>query len=211
MANTLATIQEPSLQVLMNQARDVNARMLNCHQVGTIVSFDATKQTASVQIGMLASVGYNEVSYPLLVDCPVFVHSGGDGVITMPIAAGDSCLVLFNDRNLDNWFSYDAPKIPNDQRTHSLSDGLVLVGFRKASNPVASYSITDIELKNDGGVIAIAEKVKIANASASMRTAIDALCTALTGWVDSAGHTPNSTTVTAINAAKTQFDNLFKT
>ena len=59
----------------------------------------------------------------------------------------------------------------------------------------------DIKLTTDG-------KVTIRNGSADLKTVVDALCTALTSWVNTGGSTPNAATVTAINAVKTSFDSL---
>ena len=74
-------------------------------EVGQIVSFNPTTQTASVQIMVKARILDQIRSYPVLTDCPVFSVSGGAGCLTMPVAAGDPCLVLFNDRDMDGWFA----------------------------------------------------------------------------------------------------------
>jgi len=218
-----APIQTPDLTVLLGMYKEQIFATLNCHQVGKIQSFNETNQTATISLSV-SGVVYNKtqvtngglqqtpniVTYPVLVDCPVFVLSGGGGLVTMPIAAGDSCLVLFNDRDLDNWFTTGATAVPNSPRKHDLSDGMALVGFRSLAASIASYSTTDIELRNAGGKIQVASKIGISNASSSLKTGLDQLCTALTSWIALGGGASSATTAAAINTAKTTIDSVLK-
>jgi hypothetical protein len=52
----------------------------------------------------------------------------------MPIQSGDTCLVLFCDRDLDNWFESGQITTLNSNRVHDLSDGVALVGIRHKQN-----------------------------------------------------------------------------
>lgn len=219
----LGSIQAPDLRALLTGLKTEIFAGFNCHQLGRIVSFKAAAQTAEVEL-IIQRVVFNleqeigaglqltprVVDYPILVDVPVFVLSGGGAVITVPVAAGDECLVLFNDRDIDNWFATGAPAQPNTARMHNLSDGLALVGFRSKRNPVASYSMTDLELRFAGGKISIADKIRVANAATDLKTVLDNLITALTSWVDTHGDTPNPATIAALNAVKAQADSLLK-
>ena len=247
MTPTLQSTALPNLRMLLDQYKQEVGYGLNCHEVGTIVSFDATKQTASVQIAVLRLLPGGETTpYPILTNCPVFVLSGGAAALTMPIAAGDTCLVLFNDRDLDIWATTGNTAVPNSGRFHDLSDGLVLVGFRHALNPVAGYLTTEAALVNAGSKVSVANdgtialigasgcavqlypsgvaeiysnfgasitldedgKIRIANGTYNLKSLLDALCTALTSWTDTAGNHPNATTITAINLVKTHIDAL---
>jgi len=111
---------------------DHKAAMLSefhCHQIGEISSYDKDTQTAEIKIKMKAMLQNGDtISYPLLVDCPVFVIQGGGAYVEFPIAEGDECIVLFNDRDIDNWFA-GANKEPNTGRKHSLADGIAIVGI----------------------------------------------------------------------------------
>lgn len=192
--NSIGPLPNLDLRALLQAHQQELFTTFNCHQVGSIVSFDAAKQTATVKIAMQRLVfnqpqGAGEqlqlfptiVEYPALVDCPVFVNSGGGSVLTMPVEAGDTCLILFNDRDFDTWFSTGSTVQPNTLRTHSLADGLILVGFRNLRNPVLSYSITDAELRNDklGGQVSLGTKVGIKNNSTSLLTTLNAIISAL--------------------------------
>lgn len=138
---TLNRVLGPQSQV---QIRDVLDRTkddvfynLNCVQVGSIVSYDPAKNTASLQIGMKRQLPNNEIiDYPVLQDCPVFFLSGGQSYMSMPIQVGDSCLILFNDRDIDTWWATGESNVPNTPRAHSLSDAICLVGVRNQSDRV---------------------------------------------------------------------------
>lgn len=193
--NTIGSVAIPDLHTLMRFWKNNVLLELNCHQVGMVTAFDATKQTASIQLASLRVIGGQAIRYPLLVDVPVFVPAGGDARLTMPVTAGDTCLVLFNDRDLDNWFSSGSGATePNTERKHSLADGLALVGFRSLANAIPDYSATDAELKNgtgyvsiekNGGQLELDAKVGLRNAAGKsmldVMTDIIAALTALNG------------------------------
>src|SRR4051812_16776768 len=110
-------IPNPDFTTVLQQLRNQVMSELNCHLFGTIVSFDTAKQTVRVRLNFQRAVFNQEpnglqqlqntptiIDYPVLLDCPAMILSGGGGVITMPIKAGDTCLVLFHDRDFDLWF-----------------------------------------------------------------------------------------------------------
>lgn len=162
---------------------------LNCHQLGTIVSFNAGAQTASISMNVQRVV-YNQLSeadplsnqptpitpqiidYPVLVDCPVYLMTGGGSFISMPIKAGDTCLVLFNDRDIDSWFATGAVAPPPSSRMHSLSDGLALVGFRSQANKISGYSTANVVIHSDGRILFENETTTL---KATLQLAADAL------------------------------------
>lgn len=122
------TIYPPDLEDLMNEYLNKAFATMNCIQIGKIEKVNSN-QTCEIQIQVKRRVGETEtVNYPLLVDCPYFVLSGGGSYIDMPIKPGDFCLILFNDRNIDTWWDTGNVAEPPDRRKHSLSDGFALVG-----------------------------------------------------------------------------------
>lgn len=191
--SALGSIADPDLRSLLQSYRQEIFSSLNCHQLGTIVSFDKDKQTAKVQLAMQRVV-FNKtqalgaklqlnptiVDYPVLVDCPVLVMGGGGGRLSFPITAGDTGVVLFNDRDIDNWYVAGGVSVPNSARTHDLSDGLVIVGFRNLTNVLANYDAANAVLQYLGGRIQVADKIGINNAATSLLHVLNSIITALT-------------------------------
>lgn len=166
---------EPTLKDLLDLLRKDIMLSLNCHAIATVQSFDSTKQT------VVATINYQKTyfdrnaqgqyvpvlqNYPILVDCPVVILGGGGATLTFPIQAGDQCLILFNDRDINNWFAGAMSGPVASSRAHSLSDGIALVGLRPQ---IASYDSTRAVLQFGTTFIGVSEdKVKIANAMTSL-------------------------------------------
>jgi hypothetical protein len=231
MSTQIASPVAPDLRALLDSFKQEVMVTLNAHSLGEVVSYDATKATCTVKVKILRQFNGTYLEYPILTDCPVFQIMGGPTYISVPITAGDPCLILFNDWDIDNWFTTGNTAVPNTPRTHSLSDGLVLVGFRNLAKtpPVTSSdslllihntanarvtvgATTSMTIGSQQVTLKANGKVSIANSAGDQfRTAMDSLFTALTAWVNTGGSTPNATTVTAINSAKTAFDAIFDT
>ena len=215
----------PNLRSLLDSFKLEVMAGINCHLLGKVVAINLFSRVASVQITQLRVLPDGSTqSYPLLTDIPVFTFGNNKALISVPHKAGDDCLVLFNDRDIDSWFVSGNTTTPNTPRTHSLSDGLALIGFRSKANPIPFGGIFDatiICLQEGASFIAVGEspvissahalvqvgtKIQIRASDTNLGDALNALCTALTTWVDTRGDTPNPATVAAINAAKALID-----
>lgn len=160
--------------VLDEHKKDI-FRDMNCHSIGTVEEFDSSQQTCKVKINYLKTrlvknqFGvYTErnFSYPLLIDCPIMVYKGGVSGLTMPISAGDSCLVLFNDRDIDNWFSGANSAPVSTSRMHSISDGIVFVGLNSKATLIQGYDAENPVLYNGQSKITVkSDKLVLENAT----------------------------------------------
>lgn len=169
MPNSIQYADQQTLSSLMQLMQLETLSTINCHQVGEIVSFNASNQTAEVQIKMLKPYNGELKSYPILIDCPCIVLGGGKGRITFPIQAGDSCVVLFNDRDIDNWFSGGQTMQPRTNRMHSFSDAIALVGVHNKQNKISDYLNDGTEFKYGNSTIKLQDdKVTITNGSAQI-------------------------------------------
>ena len=93
---------------------------LHCALPGTVVSFDAERQTAEVQ----PAVKTGSMAYPVLPDVPVFMP------MPFEVRPGDACLVVFSDLDIDAWFESGEVREVKSARKHALSDGFAFVGWR---------------------------------------------------------------------------------
>ena len=226
--NPTPPIAPPDLRDVLQGLRREIFSSLKCAVPGIIQNFNSSRQTAEIKIALQATVGTAVQNYPLLVDCPCVILGGGGGVLTFPIQQGDTCLVLFCDRSIDNWFSTGNVAPPDQQRAHSLADGIALVGIHSLANSVGSYSTDGAEFRLGGGKVRITATgeviltsaggatidmntmVGFGNATSSLKTILDALMTTLTNWVNTDSTTPNPATVAAIALIKLQIDSLFQ-
>ena len=187
-------INEPQLEDVINGAVDDLAYTLNCHRVGIIESFDPVNQTATIKLVDKGVYEYTEnetiIDYPPLLEVPVLIHKATDGGITIPIIKGDTCLVVFNDRDLDNWLLNGLIQRPNTLRKHDLSDAIAIIGIKNQKNKIADYNnlATVINYKNNkitiddaeinllnsvgNGNIIIDDKIDIKNAAENLKALI---------------------------------------
>lgn len=136
--------------------RDV-FRNLNCAQIGIIRAFDASTQTATVQIAMKQILSVNDDGtkilgdYPLIAQCPVVFPCGGGFTLTFPIEEGDECLLVFGDRGIDNWLAFGNGQQPASPRTHDINDAIAIVGIKSNPNAISNFSTDSAQLRSDDG------------------------------------------------------------
>ena len=122
---------------------------------GIIRSFDATEQTVTVQcairekINMDGNLSWQEI--PLLFDVPIIFPRAGNYILTMPIQAGDECLVVFGDSCMDAWWQSGGVQNQIDCRRHDLSDGYAIVGLYSQPRRITNYSTNTAQLRNLSG------------------------------------------------------------
>lgn len=150
-------------EFINRRMRDVSAS-LNCCLIGTIKAVNFINQTVTVACVFQKVVkgvvpipnsdlmGDQTLNYPLLVNVPFIFLQGGSSYITMPIAIGDTCLVFFCDRDMDNWVETGVnPAPPNSDRVHSINDAIALVGIRSFQNPLPAYNSSVIQIVDQTG------------------------------------------------------------
>ena len=86
---------------MIDVAINHKTNMLRCAIPGSIIDFDPSNQTATVQI-MIKEKAFGEwhTITPLL-DVPVVFPRSGGYALTFPVKQGDECLVIFNDMCID--------------------------------------------------------------------------------------------------------------
>ncbi len=199
-------------EFISRRMRDISAR-INCHTIGQIVSFNSENQTAVVNISFMKVVqgvnpigdtGYTSseiVSYPQLVDVPVIVLQGGGGRLTFPIVPGESCLILFCDRDMDSWFNAGLVAAPNSNRVHDINDAVALVGLNNLQNAISDYDPDNVELHSEtnlnitapNGLVSVTDRTSERLAQ-SGDLKVTARSTAPSGWILSYGQSISKTT-----------------
>lgn len=163
---------------------------------GIIQAFDSVEQTVRVQPAIREVVtgsDYTPVSIPLpeLLDVPIVLPRAGDYVITLPVRAGDECLVIFADQCIDAWWQNGGVQNQMERRRHDLSDGFAILGTWSQPRRLVEYRTDGMQLlnyKTGTGILVNGEGVIIqgnlvVNGNSTMEGALVA------GGVDMVGHT----------------------
>lgn len=186
---TSRKLVEPSLKDVLDLWKKDIMLSLNCHAIAKVQSFDPTKQTVSATIMYKKSFLQRDPNgnyvpvlrdYPILLDVPAIVLSGGSAHLTFPIAPGDECLILFNDRDIDNWFQSGQVGELSSTRLHSFSDGIALVGLNSLASLIQNYDSTRAVLRNGDAMVGVsATQIKIANNITTLNTLLGDLIDAI--------------------------------
>lgn len=146
---------------LLNIQKNEIFSQLNCVQIGIINEFDSSTQSASIQLSLKQVIDITPDGVktlkerPLLLKCPVITLFGGTSFISLPITVGDTCLVLFNDREIDQWYQNDGLQTPVSGRMHDVSDAIAIVGIRSLQNSIANFLTNGIRLAYNEGAVKI--------------------------------------------------------
>lgn len=168
---------------------------------GKVTAYDALTNTAVVKPMVkhaLASLDDGERSYEELPEIPfvpiVFPRAGAH-VVSLPVAVGDTVLLVFCDVSLAEWREGGGLSEPVDARRHSLGWPVAVPGFYPDNNPM-SPSPLDLAARVAGMVLgehAGVNRIEISSAGIKLgSTAVDPVAKSIA-------------TVAAINALQTQF------
>jgi hypothetical protein len=113
--------------------------------------------------------------YPIIAGALVSMPVGGSYALTVPLAIGDTGLLLCCDRSLDAYTGSNGvtPVDPADQRCHNLTDAIFLPGLVPLSKQTAPT--TDMVLRNGQAALAL-QKTGTVSISNAQNELIDLLC-----------------------------------
>lgn len=137
----------------------IRARMVETHTAlpGVIELFDETTQTAKIRIPLKRHIRNTDTSaeteddWPILPAVPVWTFHAGGFHVTLPVAPGDECMVLFLERDASRWYENSQEEAPETRRVHDISDGVALVGLNSGPQRIGSYNASDLVIGNDAG------------------------------------------------------------
>ena len=124
---------------------------------GIVQSFNAEKQTVTVMLAIKEKViemdsTLADIPFPILLDVPICIPSAGGFSLTLPVQAGDECLVVFSDLGFDWWYQNGGVQNKTqDLRRHDLSDGFAILGVKSQPNVIPNYSPDSAQLRNNEG------------------------------------------------------------
>lgn len=149
--------KEPTLSDVLANFRNGILKEINCVKVGIVEGFDAARQRVTVRIAIRQVLDIENgerriADYPVLVDCPLVFMGSGASYLSAPVKNGASCLVLFNDSEIDNWVGTGGASAPTTARKHDLSDGFALLGVRSNADAVGDYDNDAVKVQYSASV-----------------------------------------------------------
>lgn len=123
---------------------------------GIIDAFDATTQTATVQIAIRERIANDDLTsrwteIPLLLDVPIVIPRAGGFAMTLPVKKGDECLVVFGDMCIDAWYECGGVQNQIEKRRHDLSDAFAILGPWSQPRKLPNYATDAAQLRTDDG------------------------------------------------------------
>lgn len=189
------TTEQDLGQILDNIKFEINMG-LNCHAIAMVESVDYTNQTLRASLyypkmiiqpdavkqgqPLTGKQSLKPVKYPVLIDVPFISLRGGTGGLSLAIQPGDDCLILFNDRSIDDWFTNGkyTPGL-SSLRTHSFSDAIALVGLSSSKKKIPNYDTSRTSLYFGQTKVALGSKIEISNAQRNLNTVLQQLISKL--------------------------------
>lgn len=133
---------------VMAIAQDAIMSRLNCHNIGRILEFDKTNQTCTVELMQIKQFNDQFLTPAPITQVPLIILGAGGGHITMPNPVGTICLLLFVDRNIDNFMETGEQYTPDTSRMHDFTDAIALTTFSTLANPLVDYDEDAINIFN---------------------------------------------------------------
>lgn len=135
-----------------------NSAQLRVAIPGIIESFDANRQTVSVQPAITENIQAGEseakaTKLPVLTDIPICFPRAGGYSITLPVSKGDECLLVFADMCIDGWWQSGGVQDQMETRRHDLSDAFAIIGTTSQVKRLSGYSSDKMQIRADNGKV----------------------------------------------------------
>jgi len=153
-----------SQENVLKRNNDALSREIRVSMPAEIVSYNSTKQTATVQPLIREKIidrqtgNIQWLQLPVLADVPVCFPQGGNYVLTMPVSPGDEVLLVFADQSFDAWYASGGIQNWFDRRRHDLSDAIAIVGINSQPNAIPNVSTDSTELRSKTNTVKISLK-----------------------------------------------------
>lgn len=143
---------QPNFNDVMAIAQDAIMARLNCHNIGRVIEFDSATQTCTVELMQIKQFNKQTFIPAPITQVPLIILGAGGGHITMPNPVGTICLLLFLDRNIDNFMETGEQYVPETARMHDFTDCVALTTFTTLANPLQDYDEEAITIFNQAVV-----------------------------------------------------------
>lgn len=168
---TISQIINNSDSILDKQGKYI-ARNIYCAMPAIVESVNYSNQTLEAKPVTIMKYTdkdgvKHDLNMPLLVDVPFQCFKGGGYSITVPVKAGDECLIIFTDVDFSAWFQNGGFNHAEHSFIHSYTNAMALIGFSSEVNAIPNYNQNGIEIRNSDG----SEKISVTSGNITIKSA----------------------------------------
>jgi hypothetical protein len=125
-----------------------------------VQSFDVATQTVAVLPAIREQILNKQriaipTPLPLVSRVPIIMLRAGNFILTMPIQAGDECLLVVSDACIDGWWQNGGVQNQIDLRRHDISDACAIFGLSSQQRLVPNYSTSAAQLRSLDGTTVV--------------------------------------------------------
>lgn len=130
---------------------DAERREIYTALPGRVKAFDPATQRATIEVLHKPRFNGRPVDMPDLVEVPVVMPRGGGFAFTFPLKAGDGVQVMFQSRDMSEFYERGEREQAFTLRTADLSDAVAIPGLEPAPRVLGSYNPDSFELRSEDG------------------------------------------------------------
>lgn len=189
-------LTDPSWPEILRAVQDQLAARLHTALPGIVKSYAVASQTAEIQLAV--QLGGENV--PPLAEVPVMWPGGAAGFLHVPLAAGDTVMVVFSEEDFGSWYVTGSVSAPSVLARHGLH-AVAIPGLRRdgaafgaTGGHVTLAATSMLHLGADNATEFVALASTVTSQLAALKSAINgwapvandggaALKTALTSWI----------------------------
>ena len=131
---------------------DKGAENVHVSMIGKIDSYNpATNRATITPVGSFTAPDWRELPYPAIHNVPLQFPcgNGGKSGVTFPVKAGDTCIIIFADHQIENFLSGEKS---DDMRNHSMNDAYAIPTLFSQAVPTLKSHPDDVCLFNGGSL-----------------------------------------------------------
>ena len=139
---------------LLKQLIDGRVGLVDTALIAKVTAFNVSDNAApTVNVKPIHKYFINDElrELPELMEVPLLLPGSGQWMLTTPVAAGDSVLIVITKYAFDIWAQNGASGAETKRSKFSLSNAIAIAGLHPANNPIASYNTNAMELRNTDG------------------------------------------------------------
>lgn len=133
MTDSASELNQPEWPEILRQLQETVMGRIHTSLPGIVRAYDSPTQTARVQL----AVQLKGRNVPPLDDVPVMWLGGAAGFLHVPLAEGDTVLVLFCEEDFSKWLTSGSVSAPAVLARHGLH-AVALAGLRTRTAPFAA-------------------------------------------------------------------------